>query len=297
MGLQLIAENAEKTLLEAAKTIMALKTAVRCIHLPLMEKNPAAEGTKMIMSLVESTTGDPDAVIYSCEDGDIFVLSRMATRKSLFSLVHALPPTLAPARPTGPEQIFEVHIEGQRLVNICERKLDAILTKRKKEELEAIEEASKTQQHGYIQIDKFIAEHPRLIETLEERRKSRGEPLILVVEDDLFSQRLVGNILNKDYKIIYAATGREGLVSHLMNAPDMIFLDINLPDLTGHEILERLFRIDPNAFIVMLSGNGSRENVMKSVEGGAKGFVGKPFAPEKLKRTIERCPFIKQKTL
>jgi two-component system chemotaxis response regulator CheY len=72
----------------------------------------------------------------------------------------------------------------------------------------------------------------------------------------------------------------------------VLFLDIGLPDIDGLKVLERIFKLDPQAYVVMFSGNGSKEHIMRAVELGARGFVGKPFTKEKLFQYIEKSPFV-----
>lgn len=69
-----------------------------------------------------------------------------------------------------------------------------------------------------------------------------------------------------------------------------MFLDINLPDISGHDVLARLRDIDPQIYAVMLSGHTQSENVMEALKMGAKGFVSKPFTKEKLLQYIAKCP-------
>jgi DNA-binding NarL/FixJ family response regulator len=57
----------------------------------------------------------------------------------------------------------------------------------------------------------------------------------------------------------------------------------------------RLLELDPDAYIVMLSGQGNRENILHSMQLGAKGFIGKPFTPEKLFSYVHKCPFVQEK--
>ena len=80
------------------------------------------------------------------------------------------------------------------------------------------------------------------------------------------------------------------LQSYAQIAPDILFLDINLPNVTGHELLEKILLLDPQAYIIMLSGNSDKENVLQAMQRGARGFVAKPFTPDKLYQYIERCP-------
>ena len=127
------------------------------------------------------------------------------------------------------------------------------------------------------------------------RREKREKPGILVVEDDPFSQRLVSKSLEDNFDIYAAVTGQEAVSAYIRHAPDMVFLDIGLPDASGLDVLLKIFEIDAQAHIVMLSGSGSRDNILKAVENGAKGFVGKPFTREKLLQYINKCPFVQAK--
>jgi len=112
------------------------------------------------------------------------------------------------------------------------------------------------------------------------------------VEDDLFSQRLVANVLQSKFELTMAEDGQGAIMGYVKHAPDVLFLDIGLPDIDGHAVLEKLFQIDPQAYVVMFSGNGDKENVMKAITLGAKGFVGKPFSEDKLLQYIHKSPFI-----
>ena len=82
---------------------------------------------------------------------------------------------------------------------------------------------------------------------------------------------------------------------YVNKAPAVRFLDIGLPDIDGHTVLKKVFEIDPDAYVVMFSGNGDKENVMKAVKTGAKGFVGKPFTKDKLYQYIDKSPFVQTK--
>ena len=79
-------------------------------------------------------------------------------------------------------------------------------------------------------------------------------------------------------------------MQYVTHAPDVLFLDIELPDITGHDVLQKVLEMDPDAFVIMLSGNGNKENIFKAMKTGAKGFVGKPFTKDKLLQYILKCP-------
>jgi two-component system chemotaxis response regulator CheY len=127
---------------------------------------------------------------------------------------------------------------------------------------------------------------------IDQRRSSRKSPHFMIIEDDVFSRRLVENVLQKQYPLTGLGEATNSLQTYSRIAPDLLFLDINLPDVTGHELLERIISIDPKAYVIMLSGNADRENIMQAMRKGAKGFVAKPFTKDKLFQYIERCPTI-----
>ena len=181
------------------------------------------------------------------------------------------------------------------LKNICDQKINQknhkkIREQKLKQQQQKDQEKKERQQKIInIKIDDDI------INALHSRRKKRDEPVILVVEDDIFSQRLVKNIINKNYDVATAKNGHEAITTYVQEAPDILFLDIELPDINGHDVLSKIFEIDESAHVVMLSGNGDRKNIMKAIEKGAKGFIGKPFTRDKIFQYIESSPHIKKK--
>jgi DNA-binding NtrC family response regulator len=114
----------------------------------------------------------------------------------------------------------------------------------------------------------------------------------MLIEDDAFSRKLVENVVGKQYEITSLATADQALNTYARTAPNLLFLDIDLPDVTGHELLAKIMALDPEAHVVMLSGNADRENISKALGIGAKGFVAKPFTRDKLFQYISRCPTI-----
>ncbi len=73
---------------------------------------------------------------------------------------------------------------------------------------------------------------------------------------------------------------------YLTYAPDIVFLDIELPDIEGHRLAQLLKAIDPNAYIVMVTANNYAEDVAKAIENGAKGFIVKPYSKDKIIEAI-----------
>lgn len=124
------------------------------------------------------------------------------------------------------------------------------------------------------------------------RRDRRDHPLVQVIEDDRFTSSYAANILNREYDIILSRHGEDGIIHYIENAPDIVLIDIHLPGLSGHEVLESIRAIDPNAFAVMLSVDTMKSNIMQAAEGGANNFLKKPFSKERLLNIVKTSPYI-----
>lgn len=132
------------------------------------------------------------------------------------------------------------------------------------------------------------------VRSLAARRRRRAEPLVLIIEDDRFTASYTANILNKDYDIIHTRTGEEGLLSYIDNPPDLLFLDIHLPGLSGHQVLRAVQRIDPEGFVTMLSVDTEKSSVVTASDFGAHGFLKKPVSRERLLAAVLKSPHIRR---
>lgn len=66
-----------------------------------------------------------------------------------------------------------------------------------------------------------------------------------------------------------------------------VFLDVNLPDISGIEVLKELRKISPNTKVIVMTGNTTEDNRQKALEGGAIYFIGKPFDASEIKAVIQ----------
>jgi CheY-like chemotaxis protein len=131
---------------------------------------------------------------------------------------------------------------------------------------------------------------------LLEERKNRKGVHILLVEDEPFTLKLIEGILQEN-TIIKATDGEEAVEAYMLNAPDIVFLDINLPGLDGHKVLQQIIAFDPDSYVVMLSGNTLMKDISHALNRGAKGFVVKPFPKEKLLNYVELCKTVKSEKI
>jgi len=100
---------------------------------------------------------------------------------------------------------------------------------------------------------------------------------IMIIDDEAQIRRLIIITLqSNDYKVIEAATGKEGLRLVANHPPDLILLDLGLPDENGHEILKHLREWYSNP-IIIVSVQNSEEDIVKALDNGANDYLAKPF--------------------
>jgi two-component system, chemotaxis family, chemotaxis protein CheY len=86
-----------------------------------------------------------------------------------------------------------------------------------------------------------------------------------------------------------AENGRAGLMAFERNQPDLVFLDIELPDINGQQLLQKIKAVDDKTQVVMVTAHNTVDNVQLSISAGASGFIAKPFSPQKVRNIVERC--------
>jgi CheY-like chemotaxis protein len=114
--------------------------------------------------------------------------------------------------------------------------------------------------------------------------------LILVVDDEPALQSLVFDTLANDYRVISAFNGREGIQKALNNKPDLILMDLMMPDMGGYEAVHVLKDSEATKHIpvILVTANNydpSTVELMKS-EPNVVAFIAKPFRPKGLRETV-----------
>jgi len=105
---------------------------------------------------------------------------------------------------------------------------------------------------------------------------------ILLVDDEVVIQRALAPLLrSRGYEVEVAGTGREAVAAVAARSPDLIVLDLGLPDLDGAEVCQRI-RKESKAPIVILSARGSETDKVAALDLGADDYVTKPFGSEEL---------------
>jgi len=104
-----------------------------------------------------------------------------------------------------------------------------------------------------------------------------NEPQILIIDDEPQIRRLLEITLEgNDYKVYNAATAKEGLIMAANHPPDLVLLDLGLPDENGHFVLQKL-RQWYNRPVIILSIKSSEEDIVRALDNGANDYLIKPF--------------------
>ena len=147
--------------------------------------------------------------------------------------------------------------------------------------------------------DKFKPEQPRAQEELGVAALATdksAEAVILVVDDDKFQHKLVGKILlEKNYQLVYASSGIEALKIIRNTLPDLVLMDVMMPDMDGIETTRHL-KAEPQLArvpVIMITGKSEGQVVIDSLKAGATDFVVKPFDRATLIDKIARALAVK----
>jgi len=118
-----------------------------------------------------------------------------------------------------------------------------------------------------------------------------ASPKILIVDDnDLIRTLLRGILRAEECEILgEAKNGVLALEFIEKTRPDVVFLDVLMPEMDGLETLQNIKQFYPEIIVVMITGSPSKDNVQESIQGGASGFIVKPFNSAKVIETLKRA--------
>jgi DNA-binding response OmpR family regulator len=112
---------------------------------------------------------------------------------------------------------------------------------------------------------------------------------VLIIEDDPLVRQFVELVLSQaGYNVSSVATGELGIRALQQSRWDLVLLDIQLPDMTGVELLRLLRRYQKiKATVMMMTAKGDLATVRGAMDAGADGYLVKPFTPDDLTRRVE----------
>jgi two-component system chemotaxis response regulator CheY len=113
---------------------------------------------------------------------------------------------------------------------------------------------------------------------------------VLIVDDAAFMRMMIKDILEKNgYEIVGEANnGIKAVEIFKKENPDVITMDITMPDMDGIEAVKAIRQIDPNAKVIMCSAMGQQTMVMDAIRAGARDFIVKPFQADRVLEAIKK---------
>lgn len=115
-------------------------------------------------------------------------------------------------------------------------------------------------------------------------------PRVLVVDDTAFMRKLLKNILfSAGFDIVgEAENGKQAVELYRKLKPDIVTMDIVMPEMNGIEALKEIKKIDPNAKVVMCTAVGQEQMVKAAIKLGARGYIVKPFQAAKVVEELKK---------
>ena len=270
--MKVIRTDAELRLNEVLKALQNARTDwhAHLYRIGLLGRDSTDELLKSVcLPVFTNHFKDADVFLFCCGDGDAVVLGKNLPSTTCRAIATRLAPAELAENFATPFHL-DNETEWTAIRALCE---DYI---------------AKTAQHPSPDTPLTLATDPKfetqrkLLEIGFAERDKRKKPCVLLIEDDPMSLHMARKALEGPVTIETApdaATARNAYMAHI---PDIVFLDIDLPDASGHDLLGEFLAIDPKAFVVMLSGNSFPDSIQRSLKLGAKGFIGKPFTRAKL---------------
>jgi len=113
---------------------------------------------------------------------------------------------------------------------------------------------------------------------------------ILVIDDDVsISETLELYLTEEGYDVVTANTGTEGLNRFVKHSPDVVILDIRLPDIDGFTVLEDLREENENVKVIMITAHHDMDSTIKAMKGGAFDYIHKPINVDELDMAIRKA--------
>ena len=129
----------------------------------------------------------------------------------------------------------------------------------------------------------------RMFNVIVNIRKGKDMATILLADDAAFMRMTIKNALAKEgYTDVHeAADGLQAVEQYNEIKPDLVFMDITMPNMDGLEALKTIKGNDPNAKVIMCSAMGQEAMVIDAVKSGAKDFIVKPFKPDRIIKAVK----------
>lgn len=115
------------------------------------------------------------------------------------------------------------------------------------------------------------------------------KPLIMIADDAMFMRRVIKRALTQGGydNFVEAGDGAEAVKTYRETMPDLVLLDITMPEKSGLDVLNEILAINPNARVIMCSAVGQEKVIAEAIRSGAFNFVIKPFKDEEILKIVK----------
>lgn len=113
---------------------------------------------------------------------------------------------------------------------------------------------------------------------------------ILICDDAAFMRMMIKDVLTKNgYNVVgEAENGLKAVEKYKEVNPDLVLMDITMPEMDGIQALKEIKALDSGAFVIMCSAMGQQAMVIESIQAGAKDFIVKPFQAERVIEAVKK---------
>ena len=114
---------------------------------------------------------------------------------------------------------------------------------------------------------------------------------VLIVDDAAFMRMMIKDILTKGgHEVVgEAANGLEAIERYKELKPEVVTMDITMPEMNGIDAIKEIRKIDPNATIIVCSAMGQQAMVIEAIQAGAKDFIVKPFQAGRVIEAVQKA--------
>lgn len=192
----------------------------------------------------------------------------------------------------GVFHLYDLGFDFSKVEDLCASVCSKVKTREEKEHAEELKrkaggllDVNEVQKRITAQVSK--QNESGRVQRLNIMRKQRVKPLLLLIEDERLTQSFISTFLKSYCDVIVSDSVGDGLFEYMEHWPNLVFLDLNLPDGDGADVLQEIHVMDPDAYIVMVSANISQDRIEECLGLGAKGFLAKPVTANKDRMLLE----------
>lgn len=113
---------------------------------------------------------------------------------------------------------------------------------------------------------------------------------VMIVDDAIFMRLTLKQIVESEgFEVVAeASNGADAVTLYKTERPDLVLMDITMPDMDGIEALKQIHEYDRNAEVIMISALGQQTKIVEAIQSGAKNFIVKPFEEKKIRDVLSQ---------